>query len=376
MLNKLSFNKKTFTKLTKISYSHLKKAVQTPNTSLDFIESGYGYDGLGAIVIENVDGHFENKQRLLKMTSELVALGKDKLKTLERPDLNYGLGWSHGVEKFNGKPDFFKGSYYAKAHVYDEISRDLNYDEVFFKSMKQQLKTKDINHWPIEMPLMEPAYHSLINQIREIGLLLVTLIDRYIKKLIPAYNVNMNQVIRESNNNTGRLLHYFPRGDVKLNSDDQWCGWHNDHGALTGLCSAMFFNQQGDFVNDKLKLEKSGLWIQARNGNFNKVSFGKNDIAFQIGECYQILSGGKLHATPHAVIIDNDVPSDVHRSTLALFMEPKFDYKLCIPTGTTKKDVYTSDIYPVPKIQDRFVVDGMTFGEFNDLTMGAFNNVK
>lgn len=28
-------------------------------------------------------------------------------------------------------------------------------------------------------------------------------------------------------------------------ADADWCGWHNDHGTLTGLTSAMYFDSEG-----------------------------------------------------------------------------------------------------------------------------------
>jgi isopenicillin N synthase-like dioxygenase len=43
----------------------------------------------------------------------------------------------------------------------------------------------------------------------------------------------------------GRLLHYFPF-DVKENVQDDWCGWHNDHGALTALTSSMYIDKNGN----------------------------------------------------------------------------------------------------------------------------------
>jgi hypothetical protein len=35
------------------------------------------------------------------------------LEKLEKPEISYGRGWSRGKEKFQGKYDSLKGSFYA-----------------------------------------------------------------------------------------------------------------------------------------------------------------------------------------------------------------------------------------------------------------------
>lgn len=354
-------NSKSFTKIVKIEYNDLVKISKSKDFSVlsNDINDAYGVDGLGAIIIQNVPDHFNKKFKLLNQTKELVSLPKQDLDKLEKPDINYGIGWSFGKEKFKGKPDFLKGSFYAQLPIYNDLVN------------KKESPTPNV--WPSKLPNLQPALYEVGNQIREVSLMLYDCIDAHINKLLPGYNLTFKDIVKQSNHNVGRLLHYFERGNNKISKDDNWCGWHNDHGALTGLVSALFFNKKGQLVNDSIKLEKSGLWIQSRKGEYFKVSYGKNDIAYQIGETYQILSGGRLYATPHAVIIDEDCPSDVHRSTFALFMEPEMNFKLNIPKGSDLKDITTADIYPVPKIQDRFNRDGMSFKEFNDKTIEAFH---
>ncbi len=34
-------------------------------------------------------------------------------------------------------------------------------------------------------------------------------------------------------------------GKDEKDADGDWCGWHNDHGLLTGLASAMYFDAEG-----------------------------------------------------------------------------------------------------------------------------------
>ena len=66
-----------------------------------------------------------------------------------------------------------------------------------------------------------------------------------VEKKEPKYEKGkIERIIKEADNVIGRLLHYFPRekGDTK----DAWCGLHNDLGTLTGLCSAMYLDKDGN----------------------------------------------------------------------------------------------------------------------------------
>jgi isopenicillin N synthase-like dioxygenase len=273
---------------------------------------------------------------------------------LERPDINYALGWSHGKEYFNDKPDYLKGSYYAQLLQY-------NTDNPI-----------DNNVWPKQFPDLRQTFLDLGNVIRNIGFIILDIIDSYIRSTYPKYDINYRRLIEESRENTGRMLYYFPKNKAKENMNidaENWCEWHNDHGSLTGLASAIYLDENENEINTKLT--KTGLYIQNRRGEVIRVTFGKDDIAYQLGETLQIHSGGILHATPHAVKVLEDIPDDIARVTFALFMEPNKDVKMTIPEGSEINNILTSEIYKVPKVQERFK-NGMTFGEFNDATINKY----
>ena len=144
-----------------------------------------------------------------------------------------------------------------------------------------------------------------------------------------------------------------------LDEYSSWCGWHNDHGSLTGLIPGMFLDAEGRDVVAMLRsleaqaagerkeepqeqgggaaqstgasaagsasfsrtpppflaekgaraevraaLGKAGLYICARSGEIIKAGAAPlpaNTMLFQIGETAQIHSGGIMQATPHAV---------------------------------------------------------------------------
>jgi isopenicillin N synthase-like dioxygenase len=353
LFNSSSTSSKYFSqqRVVKIPYEELIKG--NKNKLFQNIEDGYGKDGLGIIIIENVPGHLERREKLLKLIYEIVNLPESVLKSLERPEIAFSLGWSYGKEYLNDKPDLLKASYYAR---------------LLQVSSKNP---EDINVWPKEIPELRQAFFECGNVIRDNGMILLEVIDSYIKEVFPKYNVNYKQVIQESKMNTGRMLYYYPTkmGKGKDMAENNWCEWHNDHGSLTGLCSAMYVDEKGREQN--LKLNKTGLYIQDRKGEVIRTTFGKQDIAYQVGETLQIHSGGILHATPHAVKVLDDTPEDIARITFAMFMEPNMDFKIIPPEGSKIENIITSDIYHVPKLQDRFK-DGMTFGEFCDATYKKF----
>jgi len=102
-----------------------------------------------------------------------------------------------------------------------------------------------------------------------------------------------------------------------------WCGWHLDHGSLTGLTCAMY-------MKDNVKVQnpdpQSGLYISDRSGCVVKAVFAEGDIAYQMGEATEILTGGILQATLHCVqAACGENAIGVERNTFAVFMQPHWD---------------------------------------------------
>ena len=121
-------------------------------------------------------------------------------------------------------------------------------------------------------------------------------LDRYLKSRISDYqDGTLQNVLRNSRKMTGRLLHYFPVDEEVDTSDMKWCGWHNDHGTLTGLCSAMYLDEDYNEVDPAtLEDETSGLFAMNRNHEEVRIRIPRDSLAFQIGESAQIHSGGKM----------------------------------------------------------------------------------
>ena len=220
----------------------------------DLIERAYGYDGLGVLTVKNVPSWLETRQKLLPLAQRFATLPEHIKERYSHPDSKYSFGWSHGKENLQGAPDFAKGSYYANP----QYDRPVD-DEDLIAKLPAFIHP---NIWPTEhLPELEAAFKALGQLIVSVGALVAQQCDRYIKKVSSTYRDNyLEHVIRTSLCCKARLLHYFstnvqtvPKSGEESKDDDfsSWCGWHNDHGSLTGLCSAMFLDESGNEVDNR-----------------------------------------------------------------------------------------------------------------------------
>jgi hypothetical protein len=196
---------------------------------------------------------------------------------------------------------------------------------------------------------------------------------------------------------------------LDVESPSSWCGWHNDHGSLTGLTVAMFQDKDGKevrqlpssisftallcggscelsrSVHDPLAPppwlcqvpcpdKKAGLYIRSRAGEIVRVALPSDVLAFQIGETAQIHSGGVLQATPHSVQASS--APGVSRSTLAVFMEPEPHYPMTAPVGSEHGRILrgmSGELLPpgVPPLRGRWS-EADDFGEFSHKTLSSY----
>lgn len=73
----------------------------------------------------------------------------------------------------------------------------------------------------------------------------------------------------------------------------------------------------------------SGLYIRTRGGDLTKVSIPSDSLAFQTGEALELVTAGKLQATPHCVRVGaGEGCEKVSRETFALFMQPDTEQRI------------------------------------------------
>lgn len=356
---------------------------------------GSGPECMGIVAISGVPGISKLRDRLLRLGYAFGHLPDEIKAKYEHPSSFWSFGWSHGKEKLQGRPDFAKGSYYNNPVTNVPFS---HLDEVKRKAIVEEYASfAHPNIWPDEedCPGMEETFMQLGKIIVDTGSLLAVACDNYVTKHTKdktCAGTKLGRIIKTSQVIKARLLHYFSRSEAGVSlvgaasgnggvtaegtgctladtkgaggagkvasatpasssaaatsnasgdsSDDlfsDWCGWHNDHGSLTGLCMPMYFDERqgigskhdgSDAKSITLKETgdtKVGLYVRNRAGKLLRVAVpggpdaAKDTLLYQIGETAQVHTGGILQATPHAVR-GVDVPG-ISRVTFAVFME-------------------------------------------------------
>eukprot|EP01133_Synstelium_polycarpum_P006576 gene6576-7632_t len=321
------------------------------------IETAFGYHGIGLLVVKGIPRISELRENLLNLAPRYSSLPEEiKNKTVHK-ESNYSFGWSHGKEILKpGLFDEYKGSYYNNPQ-YDRPFEDEKMVEKFPESCHP-------NIWPVEdFKELRPAFMELGQVMVNVGQMVAQQCDAYASQQVDGYvDGTLTKVIGESLTCKARLLYYFPiNEDDTERSRDSWCGWHCDHSSLTGLCPAMYFNMDGDNVaNTDIPCpdNAAGLYARSRDGKEVKVIIPRDCIAYQIGECSQVQTGGLLRATPHAVqAIKYPESKNVGRGTFAVFMQPNVDVVLNTPPGKESSSA-VGQFKP-----------GMTFAEFHRETI-------
>lgn len=335
--------------------------IKNKNANLSaLIEEGFGPNGLGIIAISNVPGYSSLRQTLLHLSPKLAKLPEEEKKKLEDPDSRYNFGWSHGKEKLeSGKPDMLKGSFYANPFL-DIPTQDQTLIERYPAYCGR-------NIWPQSaLPELEVAFKAIGRIMLDVGLMVAYHCDQYVSEgMKVGADEGLENIIHRSRCHKGRLLYYFPTQEsdhLKGDSLSSWCGWHTDHGSLTGLTCGIFMK---DGVQVTGPDRAAGLYVKTRNDEIVKVVFGEDEIAYQIGETTEILSGGYLHATPHCVRAPSgNGVSGLERSTFAFFMQPDWSEKLNFPENTH----IHKELIPSNSI--------LTFGEYTEKLLDKYYHLK
>lgn len=337
------------------------------------LKEAYGPSGLGILVVSGIPQFPEYRAQLLPLARKFALLPEEVKLKYEHAASHYNFGWSHGKETLAGKPDLAKGSYYANP-LYDAPFEDAELIKKFPSFCAP-------NIWPTaDLPELEPAFKQLGKLICDTGNLLASHCDKYAHGVNPSYAPDrLTKILTHSRTAKARLLHYFPMTVEQAKDasggpdvDGSWCGWHNDHGSLTGLCSAMYFNEKGEEIPNPDP--NSGLYIRSRTGATVKAVIPADCLAFQMGETEQIHSCGALQATPHCVMA-GAVPN-VSRETFAVFMEPEMFEPMTVPADCDTQLIIggTSDYLPkgVPPLKVRWNNE-QDFGTFTNATLAAYH---
>eukprot|EP00249_Psilotum_nudum_P004667 c18173_g1_i1 orf=214-1281(+) len=316
------------------------------------LKAAFGSSGLGIIAVSGVPRYCELRQKLLTLAERLAALPEEAKQLLEDPESRYSFGWSHGKERLeSGHPDVLKGSFYANP-VVDKPTTSEDLIQRYPSYCRSNL-------WPNkELPELEPAFKELGRLMIDVGLLLAYHCDKCVSLSNSKHQPqSLEMMLRSSLCHKGRLLHYFAP-DVSEESEriSSWCGWHTDHGSLTGLTCAMYMKDGKEAIcPDK----EAGLFIKTQAGEIYKATFKDDEIAYQIGEAAELLSCGLFHATPHCVkAAQGNSALGFVRNTFAVFMQPHWDEILTI---MRRNDGVTAES-----------THNMNFGEFSEAALSKY----
>lgn len=212
------------------------------------IAEAYGFDGVGVLTVKNVPNYSQAREKLLPLARKFAILPDEIKEKYVHKESYYSFGWSHGKEKLQGAPDVSKGSYYANPQ-YDRPIEDESI-------ITQYPSFVHPNIWPTaDLPELEQAFKELGQIIVHVGSLVAAQCDKYVHSKCSSYPENkLQNVINQSLCCKARLLHYFPitaETQPSVEEFSSWCGWHNDHGSLTGLTSAMFMDKDGNIVQNE-----------------------------------------------------------------------------------------------------------------------------
>jgi len=339
----MSFHRRrTLTSLASQSSSRINSAISVSYSSLlspspaltHSIEKAFGSgpDCLGIIIIRDLpSGYPELREKLLKFAHTFAQLDEHIREKYADSKSRYSFGWSHGKEIMNGKPDTLKGSYYANP-VIDAPS-------VHRTLQKTYPEYYGVNIWPKDekgIEGFESAFKDLGSFVFDVGVNLAAACQPFASPYLTDASLSLSNLIRSSQTNKARLLHYFPPSpENPLPAEDEpidsWCGFHVDHSLLTGLCSALYIQHSPGIPAKAIPSPSpsSGLYIRARGGELTKVSIPPDCLAFQTGEALELATAGRLRATPHCVRVGAGTDAKyVSRETFALFMQPDVNQRI------------------------------------------------
>ncbi|KAH7429140.1 hypothetical protein KP509_09G032500 [Ceratopteris richardii] len=238
---------------------------------------------------------------------------------------------------------------------------------------------EDVEDFHNELHQLGSIYKRLGKSMVDVGLLVARICDMAIP------GVQLEETILEACTAKGRLIHYHslvdrlflkafsssnickPNRRKKVNQvtggptsvvteasvcKDMWQDWHFDYGIFTVLTVPMFLNPLDIDLNrvdaasidlKKSRVETSDSVRGLEPNAFHKhiglkvlipldgcmafVNVPPDCLIVQVGECAQILTGGKLQAIAHCVCRPPNM-SDISRETFVVFLQPAWHKQL------------------------------------------------
>ncbi len=269
----------------------------------------YGLGDLGLIHIKNHGIDAEQLDSFYAAFQEFCAKPMAEKESLSQAHVWFQRGWTPpDTEKAvlaGGQPDF-KECYFATPEEIDPFLQ-AEYPQIFAD-----------NIWPADAQESGFAdrYLTIGRQLHQIGLSLLEGTAQALKLPKDTFTRFV-----QGGAHVTRALHYLPLQESQVDTGVRWGEEHTDFNLLTLLPGGRFYYENGEAYTPK---GVSGLYLRARadeqhpQGRRVKGSAPAGCIVAQVGQQLEILTGGKLLATPHEILPPNE--AGVHRSSMAHFI--------------------------------------------------------
>ncbi len=204
---------------------------------------------------------------------------------LSRPDLWYQRGWTPPNTEVavaaGGQPDF-KECYFACCTPLKPE------DEAEYPQINCG------NVWPEGFDAFPAQYERVATKLQELGMQVLGGCER-------ALGLDAGELTRrlEFGPHVTRLLRYLPLSAENVDAGVLWGENHTDFCALTLLPGGRFLGHQGEHVENPR--DGAGLFLTSRSGERVPGSPPPGCLVVQIGQQLEVLTGGRLLATPHEI---------------------------------------------------------------------------
>jgi isopenicillin N synthase-like dioxygenase len=150
------------------------------------------------------------------------------------------------------------------------------------------------NVWPNDAEDFKATYLRLGRRLHENGLRLLEAMARGLNLAVDVFTK-----VTEGGPHVTRALKYLELNQAQCEGGVLWGEEHTDFNLLTLLPGGRFYNQAD--VQVAAPDIDAGLYLRTRSGRKVRGTAPKGAIVIQVGQQLEILTGGKLLATPHVV---------------------------------------------------------------------------
>ena len=275
--------------------AHHDAAVRREAT--DNILIGFGENGVVFLANHGVD--FALRDRVYRRFVELTDRAREEKEPLRRADLWSQRGWTTGGE------DDPEESYRACPSSTDRFCK-IEYPEIFAD-----------NVWPDGDEDFARDYRALGQQIHEAGL-----------SLLQGVSMALGLPMRCFDPRVEGAAHV-----LRLVRDESGGEEHTDFSLLTLRPGPLYLGPDGSPCD--APDEAAGLYVRSHGGDPVQVRAPEGCIVAQVGEPLEILTGGSVPATPHAVTAPTTDGSTRVSAAHGLQLHP---YQLLFPFEAFRTD--------------------------------------